>query len=394
VVCRTREEELATLEPFFREGLDLGERCMYLTADAAASKQALAALDTPRNALAIVAREEVFPTGGFDPERVLDWVRTRASDAMRDGYAGLRLAIEAIGFANDPKAARFPELEARFNHLMPSERIALLCVYDRVRLPPPLVRDMLATHALVVVDNDVCKNPHYIAPEDFLAKDRPAGEVEHFIAQLHASQRADNARKSLDARRRGLSRNTLEVLELERRSIARALQDDVGQTFTTLQQAVERGDTPAQTAALFAAVHDGMTALQRELRPPGLDDLGLVAALRSYATREARRGGFELVLVLDDLDVDRELATACFRIAQEALANIVRHARASRVEVSLQMISGKLDLVVRDDGVGFDTHSDRPTFGLLAMTERAELVGGTLDITSAPGGGTSIRARL
>lgn len=394
VVCQTREEELAVLAPYFREGLDLGERCLYIAEDAAASKLALAELGSSRNELAIIGREEVYPTGAFDPERMIDWIQTRTNEAMRSGYAGLRLASEAICAWNDPNRARFPEFEARLNYLMASGRVAAVCSYNRSRLPPQLVRDMLATHPLVVVGETVCTNPYYIAPEDFLAKDRPAGEVARFIDRLHAAQLADNARLHAEARRRALSRNTLEVLEMERRSIARALHDDVGQTFAALQLAIERGDEATQTVALFAAVTDGVRALQHELRPPGLDDLGLVAAIRSHATREARRGGFELSLVLDDLDVDRELATTCFRIAQEALANIVRHARATRVEVSLHTVSGQLDLVVRDDGIGFDPARAHTTFGLLAMTERAELVGGRVEITSAPAAGTTIRARL
>jgi signal transduction histidine kinase len=93
-----------------------------------------------------------------------------------------------------------------------------------------------------------------------------------------------------------------------------------------------------------------------------------------------------------DVRAPREIETACFRIAQEALNNVASHARANHVEVTLTGENNSLELMVRDDGVGFSVDQLRTSLGLVGMRERAELVGGSLDIESAPGAGTMLRA--
>lgn len=388
LVCSTREQELAALAAFFEEGRDLGERCVYVASRVADSKLALAGI-----AVVVIGLPDAAP-GAFDPERMLDWLRGRTSDALRSGGSGFRFAIDAECVMQDPNRARWAEYESRLNQLMPSARLAVMCTYDRARLAPQIVRDMLATHPLVMTDGIVCHNPHYVVPEDFLASDRPAGEVDRFVEQLRASHRADAERREAADRRRALARGLRTAAEAERRAVSRSLRDDVAHTLSAIELAIERGDNPRDTGALVARALARVTALQHELRPTILDELGLVAAIYAHATAEAQRAGFELVLELDDLGVDGDAATACYRIVREALANVVRHARASKVEISLQAVAGWLELVVRDDGAGFDPSLPRTTFGLLDMAERAELLDGNLEISSAIGSGTTVFARI
>jgi len=143
--------------------------------------------------------------------------------------------------------------------------------------------------------------------------------------------------------------------------------------------------------------------LSVDLRPPLLDDLGLVTALRWYVDRQARRTGLraDFHTELDQNErFSRELETACFRITQEALTNVFRHARAKRVSVQLRKDRNNLVLVVKDDGVGFDIEALRKrapraeTLGLLGMQERAHAVRGTIEIDSALSKGTEIRSRF
>jgi len=391
VLCRSRDEELAAIEPFLREGLDLGERCIYLAEDAAAGKRALGAIAS-HGALSILGRGEAYKdVGSPDVEHLLDWLRSRTDEAARAGFAGLRLVGE---MAASLGMARLAEYEARLNHLVVHGRIAIMCTYDRTRVPALSIRETLATHPLVLVDGTLCRNPQYVSPDDYLAKDRPSGEVDRFIARLHAAQLVENERGEAEARRRTLARGMQATDETERRAIARELHDDIGQLLSTLQLAVGRGDDAARTSAALGAALESVRGLAHELRPPVLDELGLIAAIRSHAMRQALRGGLEVALDLDDLDVEREVATVCFRIVREAIANVMRHARAKRFAVTLQTVGGRLDLVVSDDGIGFDPSHGRTTFGLLGMIERAELVGGSLEITSSPNQGTTIRARI
>jgi signal transduction histidine kinase len=137
-----------------------------------------------------------------------------------------------------------------------------------------------------------------------------------------------------------------------------------------------------------------------ELRPTALDDLGLRAALANYIQDWSPRVGVPAELHTTGLTTDRlasEIETTLYRIAQEALNNIAKHARASHVEIILERRADQVSLIVEDDGVGFDAGAaddERRGFGLLGMQERAALVGATLQIESSPGEGTTIFVRM
>ena len=133
-----------------------------------------------------------------------------------------------------------------------------------------------------------------------------------------------------------------------------------------------------------------------ELRPSMLDEFGLVLALRNLVTRHGERAGMRASFTVTppNLRAPLEIETACFRIVQEALSNVARHARARKVEVTLTARDDALDVTVRDDGVGFSVERLRPGLGLVGMGERADFAGGRLDIESAPGDGTTLRARF
>jgi signal transduction histidine kinase len=133
-----------------------------------------------------------------------------------------------------------------------------------------------------------------------------------------------------------------------------------------------------------------------ELRPSTLDEFGLVGALRLLVTRHGERAGVRASFTATPTDARApgEVETASFRIVQEALSNVARHARARYVEVTLTTQDVALEVTVRDDGVGFNVERLRSGLGLVGMGERAELAGGRLDIESAPAAGTTLRARF
>jgi two-component system sensor histidine kinase UhpB len=200
-----------------------------------------------------------------------------------------------------------------------------------------------------------------------------------------------------------LSRKLIEAQEAERRAVARELHDDFGQVLTALKLNLhQRGRDDSESIAMIDGAIARMRELAQNLRPPLLDELGLEAALSWYVEREAKRAGLAFRLALAPLAERPQpvLETTCFRIVQEALTNIVRHAKARLVEIELGESNGVLQLVVCDDGQGFDVPAARKraseggSQGLLGMQERVALVGGDLDIDSAPGHGTCIRARL
>ena len=238
------------------------------------------------------------------------------------------------------------------------------------------------THPLVWVHEVVCRNPRYVAPEYCVAIDRPVGEVSSFLDQLHADEMRI-------VRHRAWVRSMVAKLEVERNGISRMLHDVVGQSLVAVSLTCGEDAAPVVDDAI-----EVIRGAARDLRPEALDDLGLVAAVRSLATRQAMRGNLTLSLDLaaDDVQLGPGIVTACYRIIEDALANVVAHANAKVLAVTLRTEPGALVLVVSDDGTGF-APGTRAGGGLVDMAERAELVGGRLEIESRPGG-TQIRVRV
>lgn len=210
------------------------------------------------------------------------------------------------------------------------------------------------------------------------------------------------------------SRQLIEAQEDERRRISRELHDQIGQILTavkmnlyTVQQFCKMSEAGSYVKDNIEAVDEALRLvrdLSVDLRPPVLDDLGLVTALRWYVDRYLNRTGLNVEVIIDLPDPNerfsRERETACFRIAQEALSNIARHAQASQIQVQLAKDGNVLLLTVKDDGVGFDPESLRKrapraaTLGLVSMQERAHAAGGAIEIDSVRSRGTEVRFTL
>ncbi|MGE5640453.1 MAG: ATP-binding protein [Clostridia bacterium] len=210
-------------------------------------------------------------------------------------------------------------------------------------------------------------------------------------------------------RLRALSRRLLEVQEAERRSLARDLHDDLGQALTALKiqlESLARSGAGADRGRIDECVATAQHALARvrqlslDLRPLQLDDLGLAAALRSHLDRQARLGSLAPHFEADQFpsSVSTEVETACFRVAQEAITNVLKHAAARNLWVRLAGGRESLAVSVRDDGKGFDPEAARRraaaggSLGLVGMEERVASEGGTFELRSAPGQGTELVA--
>jgi len=222
--------------------------------------------------------------------------------------------------------------------------------------------------------------------------------------------RAEEELKASKEELRSLAAAAQQAREQEQSRIARELHDELAQTLTALQMDAAwcTARIPKSDAAAIAR-HTKMEAVLKEavaatrriaggLRPLILDDLGLVPAVDWLVEVFTQRNGIpcDLEVGSADLNLPSALATAVFRIIQESLVNVGKHARASRVKVSIERANGVLTVGVHDDGVGFVAAAARrpDSYGLLGLRERALLVGGELAVTSAPGQGTHIVARL
>jgi light-regulated signal transduction histidine kinase (bacteriophytochrome) len=233
--------------------------------------------------------------------------------------------------------------------------------------------------------------------------DRRLDQWQAVAAELKAEA---ERRAVLEAELSQVLRSTVEDQEAERRRIARELHDTLGQTLTLLQlglDGVGRGLPEAlhgQIAALkdmAKGVGSQVNRLAWEIRPTALDDLGLETAIRHLTEIWAERSRLPigLHLRLNDRRLDPAVETTLYRVLQEALNNIVRHAEATRVGVLLEANEKEVRMIVEDDGRGFSP-DDEPgkRLGLLGMRERLSLVRGALEVESAPGGGCTLFVRV
>jgi two-component system, NarL family, sensor histidine kinase UhpB len=206
---------------------------------------------------------------------------------------------------------------------------------------------------------------------------------------------------------RKLSTNVVEAREEERRRIARELHDELGQRLTALKMelAALRASAPAgsseQIENMIGMVDETLSSVRRistDLRPMMLDDLGLNAAIEWLARDAARRLGIEVTVRLGENEpaLDDRVATAAFRMVQEALTNVARHSRATDVQIELRQHDGELELTVTDNGVGYPADAMRRegSFGLVGMRERATMLGGRVEFGNPAGGGARLVVHL
>jgi signal transduction histidine kinase len=245
--------------------------------------------------------------------------------------------------------------------------------------------------------------PGGIAPELI----EMARQVADSLAVAIQNDRANHEVHAGHQELKNLSRRLVEMQENERRYISRELHDEAGQALTTLMVGLKLLErdlgrcTPEVEADLedlkqvAGAVMENQQGLAVYLRPTSLDKLGLVPALRQLVAQFKRQSNVVLetdLAALEGVRLPPSVETTLYRIVQEALANIARHARASNAGIVLSRYRDHVTVIVEDDGVGFDALDavDAGRLGLVGMRERAEMLGGALTIESMPGAGTSI----
>lgn len=231
----------------------------------------------------------------------------------------------------------------------------------------------------------------------------------NLVLQIEVAERTQ-----AEAVRQQLLRRLVTAQEEERRRVARELHDQMGQYLTALMLGLEsvkelcESPSPAQarvgqlqevTDRLMKEVH----RLARNLRPAALDDLGLPKALRQYAEEWSRYAGIAVEFHSHDVDTERlppHIETTLYRVVQEALTNVLKHANARCASILLERRGDRVHAIVEDDGDGFDVEAMMAStdaqcrLGLFGMQERVALVGGTLEIESTPGAGTAVFARI
>lgn len=292
----------------------------------------------------------------------------------------------------------------------PDAKLCYAAVIERIH---PHDRDAVeqAVRRAVAVQTDYVGEYRVLLPDGtqrwIAARGRPhpAGGAGQGARMLGAAVDITERRRA-EEEARDLSRRLISAQEVERARLARELHDDITQRLARLAidiASCEHGTSgvgPAETARMvregLVRLSDDVHALSYRLHPSVLEDLGLAAALKAETERFTRQEGLPVGLRLREVpdDIPHDVALCLFRVAQEALRNAARHARAGRVEVEVRPLDGGLQLAVFDDGCGFhpSLERDRPSLGLASMRERVGLLGGEVEIDSAPGSGTTVLA--
>ena len=256
--------------------------------------------------------------------------------------------------------------------------------------------------------DDILERAKLTEPFGYILKPFSERELSTTVAMALYKHRAEVKLLNTTRQLKALSRRVLEVQELERRRVAVELHDELGQSLTAIKINLQLGarlkDKPQEelNRENIRIVEDALQQVRRlatTLRPSMLDDLGLAAALQWITEQSASRSGFTVHFhhVRSQTRLAPDIETACFRIVQEALTNITRHAGATQVDIRLDQVNGQLELSIVDNGCGFklDEMQARAlagnSIGVLGMEERATLIGGQLLLQSAPGEGSLVR---
>lgn len=239
-----------------------------------------------------------------------------------------------------------------------------------------------------------------------MVQERTAQLENEMVARMQKTEELLESRQKLQE----LSGHMEEVREEERKYIARELHDEMGQVLSVLHidlvQLSSELDKPVSQSQkklsdiirMLDQVADSARTISENLRPGMLDVLGLAAAIQHHVKKimDSTNIQFELKMNQDEFNIDTGTATAVFRIFQESITNVIRHAQAKNVEVKLVSLGHELILVVQDDGCGMveKVAGQRRGFGILGMQERVNLLGGAILIESTPGQGTRIEVNF
>ena len=388
-----------------------------------------------------IVSPDARPAAPFDSLSAMPPVATALKAQTPDGYlayasdAGEQLA----GFARVPSLGWIVVVEESAAEALASVRAAreavfqilLLSVFVTVilgwwaagQLATPLTALAHASEALAAGDTEAPLPTTGIVETDNLA--RTFGTMRKALversAKLHQSESelratadelmaANRALQQGQIQQQALTRRLLEIQEGERRALSMDLHDTAAQSMTALTIGLgvleSEGDcTSAQAAQISAlrqtaeTVMEDLHRLAVNLRPSSLDRYGLAAALEQLVASFRKQSGAEVTLLVQGKEGQRlpgNVETTLYRIVQESLTNIARHAQAGHVGIVLKRDEGRALLIVEDDGVGFDVDEAlrRGRLGLLGMRERAEMLGGTLTIESSPEAGTTVYANL
>jgi signal transduction histidine kinase len=425
LIYESFEDHYGVAIPFIRIGLERGEKCIYIADDGTeeAVRDAMTAqgIDVERatanESLVLETKDGAFlRNGSFDPERMPAFWKDATAAALKQGFSALRATGETEWvICGGPGFDRWHEYESRLTEVLADLNCFALCQYNRRFLPPEFILDVIRTHPTVIYRGVVCRNVYHVPPEEFLGNNQPAHEVERLLTTIRERAEFEQTLRQQRNELRVLANRLMHAQDDERRRIATTLHETTSQDLAALKMLLGRLNRDAgrltedERQALAEGIEladqtvNEIRTLSYLLHPPTLDQAGLLAALRWYATGFASRSGIavdlDLPQTLERLSLDTE--TVLFRVVQESLTNIHRHSGSKTARIRLQRDNGTLALQIEDQGHGISKASLKQLtsggsavgVGIPGMRWRIEQLGGRLEVTSSEVG-TSVSVQL
>jgi signal transduction histidine kinase len=438
VFYQTKQDLLDILLPYIKMGLESKEYCLWVIAQTLTEEEAKRALkevvpDLDRyladRSLEIASSREWYLAGGtFNPKRVTAGWFEKLDQALARDYAGMRVAGDEA-WLDKRDWQRFSEYEEALDEALANHRLIVMCTYPLAPRGAAELLDVVHTHHFAVArrigDWEVFEAPVLRKAKAEIKRlneeleqrviertSQLAAAIENLNQEIVERKRAVVvSRRSLGALRE-LAARAQSVREEERAQIAREIHDELGQALTGLKMDVtwlarrlkrngSQGSLLKKAEGMVGLIEEAIQRLRRiaaQLRPGVLDDLGLVAAVEWQIHEFQARTGIPCRVLASPLDIplDQDRSTAMFRILQEALTNVARHAGATSVSVRLREKAGDLILEVKDSGRGITRGeiSSPRSLGILGMRERALILGGEVRFRGAPGKGTTVTVRM
>jgi signal transduction histidine kinase len=423
----TTQDLIDACVPYFHAGLESRELCLWAIADPLTEEEVRYSLKHSipgfdgyfeSRSIEIVRSREWYMAGeDLDLKRVTDGWKQMIDRALDGGYAGLRVSADTAWLEKRHRKA-FSQYEKEVNESMVDTQMLALCTYPLRGTAAAEILDVTRTHHFAIAlrnrvwevleTAELTQAKAEILRINNQLERRVAERTRELMAVNQDLQRAEDQLKTSFNQLRALTARLQSIREEERKRVAREIHDDLGQSLTSIKidlasliRTLPAGQiSESKAESILRLVDQAIQSVRRiatELRPGILDDLGLVAAVEWAAEEFAARSGARLRLDFpqEDLVIDPGSATAIFRIFQETLTNVTRHANATEVEVRLAKEDDSIALEVRDNGRGMDEElATGRSLGILGMRERALLLKGKLTIHSAPGQGTAVTIRI
>ncbi len=410
----TKQDLLEILVPYFKTGLENNEFCLWITSDPIDVNTAAHELEKKipefnnysiQHKIEIVTYADWYiQEGSFKLEVVVSRWYKKLAESLGKGFTGMRVNGNT-GWLNREVWKNFIKYERELNRFLSKKQLIVLCTYPLKQSQATDVLDVALVHDCAISKRsghwEIVEVPEYKKSKAQLQNENE--ELEHRVDLRTKQLVATN--KQL----RNLSANLQNIQENERTAIAREIHDELGQQLTALKMEVDwlnkkipdnnvLKETVNEILILIRSSLKTLRKIAFELRPNILDELGLIAALKWVGKELEKHTGIKTRLhtVLKDFIPDRTLSTNIFRVYQEAITNVARHAHATRIDSTLEVTDDMVSLIIKDNGKGFDPNETRKkgSLGLTGMKERALMLQGELNIESEKLKGTIVTLKV